>query len=103
MLSYVIDMKFSSLDQAKVVNSYLTGTLSECLEVPGINGINTFIGQKGELTTTIKIENKEAVEDVKGQIEKMLETLRTSMVFQSRLFLSVCSYQYERQGVTTSL
>ena len=43
MFSILSELNFQNLDQAKVANSYINNTLSDCLEIPGIFGINTFI------------------------------------------------------------
>ena len=41
MLSYVIEVKFQTFDQAKIANSYINTCLNECLSIDGIVGMNT--------------------------------------------------------------
>ena len=62
MLSYVVDLKFQKFDHAKIANSYINNSLNEFLSIDGITGINTFIGQNGEITTTVKFEKKDSLE-----------------------------------------
>ncbi len=103
MLSYVVDLKFQKFDHAKIANSYINNSLNEFLSIDGITGINTFIGQNGEITTTVKFQKKDSLELIKNKVDETLETLKATMLFQSRTFFSVCSYQYEKEGITTEL
>lgn len=103
MLSYVIEVKFQTFDQAKIANSYINTCLNECLSIDGIVGMNTFIGQNGEITSTIKCENKSCMTLVDEKFQEVIRTLRSTMIFQAKTFYSICSFQYEKEAVSTDL
>ena len=84
-------------------NSYINSSLNDFLSIDGITGLNTFIGQSGEITTTVKFENRETLALIEKKVDETLNTLKATMLFQSRTFFSVCSYQYEKEGITTEL
>jgi len=103
MLSYVVDLKFQKFDHAKIANTYINSSLNDFLSIDGITGINTFIGQGGAITTTVKFEDKATLALIESKVDETLNALKATMLFQSRTFFSVCSYQYEKEGITTEL
>ena len=103
MLSYVVDIKFQKFDHAKIANSYINNSMNNFLSIDGITGINTFIGQNGEIAITVKFENKTTLPTIESRLSDVLNSLKATMLFQSRTFFSVCSYQYEKEGVSTEI
>ena len=103
MFSTQLQLKFSSIAEAKIAAQSLCELLKTRISLFDLQGLQVTIGKDGDLAVSVRFQDASSMEKFEKDLPTILEDIKEAFVFKSTRFSGVCVLSFEREAMSTSL
>ena len=103
MFSTQLQLKFTSISEAKIAAQSLCEILKSRITTCNLQGLQVTVGKGGDLAIGVRFNEVESMVKFEEDLPSILEDIKNAFVFKSSRFSGVCVLSFEREAMSTSV
>ena len=103
MFSTQLQLKFTSVSEAKIAAQSLCELLKSRITAFNFQGLQVTVGKGGDLAISVRFDEVEAMLKFEEDLPTILQDIKNAFVFKSSRFSGVCVLSFEREAMSTSV
>lgn len=103
MFSTQLQLKFTSISEAKIAAQSLCEILKSRITAFNLQGLQVTVGKGGDLAISVRFDEVESMVKFEEDLPTILEDIKKAFVFKSSRFSGVCVLSFEREAMSTSV
>ena len=103
MFSTQLQLKFTSISEAKIAAQSLCELLKSRITTFNLQGLQVTVGKSGDLAISVRFDEVDSMVKFEEDLPTILEDIKTAFVFKSSKFSGVCVLSFEREAMSTSV
>ena len=103
MFSTQLQLKFTSISEAKIAAQSLCEALRGRISAFNLQGLQVTVGKDGDLAVNVRFDDIESMVNFEKDLPTILEDIKRAFVFKSSRFSGVCVLSFEREAMSTSV
>ena len=103
MFSTQLQLKFTSISEAKIAAQSLCELLKSRITAFNLQGVQVTVGKDGDLAISVRFDEVESMIKFEEDLPTILEDIKNAFVFKSSRFSGVCVLSFEREAMSKSV
>ena len=103
MFSTQLQLKFTSISEAKIAAQSLCELLKSRITAFNLQGVQVTVGKGGDLAISVRFDEVESMIKFEEDLPAILEDIKNAFVFKSSRFSGVCVLSFEREAMSASV